>query len=141
EIGRIARLLREAEPPATPLEVELDQLSRQIELWGLAATGLVGVLGILRGRPLGRVLRSAIALGVAAIPEGLPATATTALALSVRRLRARGIVIRRLAAAETLGSATVICADKTGTLTQNVMRVDEFWSADESRRPWLLAVM
>src|SRR5579883_2837783 len=141
EMGRIARAIREAEPPATPLEKELDHLSRRLEVLGLAGTVAVSFLGIVRGRPLGRVVRSAIALGVAAIPEGLPATATTALALSMWRLRGRGIVIRRLAAAETLGSADVICADKTGTLTLNKMRVEDLWAPSNEARERLLLVL
>jgi Ca2+-transporting ATPase len=138
EVGRLARLLEESEPPETPLERELDELSRRLELLGLAATGTIFLLGLARGRPLGRLVRSAIALGVAAIPEGLPATATTALALSMRRLRARGIVVRRLASAETLGSATVICCDKTGTLTKNEMRLARLWTPSDEARRWLL---
>jgi Ca2+-transporting ATPase len=141
EMGRIARLVREAEPPETPLEEELDDLSRRIELLGLGATAAIALVGLVRGRPLGRVVRSAIALGVAAIPEGLPATATTALALSMRRLRTKGIVIRRLAAAETLGSTNVICADKTGTLTLNQMQVDELWAPSSEARRYLVLVL
>ena len=83
ELGKIARLLRETEPPRTPLEEELDRLSKRLELASLGATSAVAALGFLRGRPIGAVVRTAVALGIAAIPEGLPATATTALALGM----------------------------------------------------------
>src|SRR6185437_3869905 len=86
--------------------------------------GVVG-LGLIRGRPLVDVAKSAVALGVAAIPEGIPTAGTTALALASRKLVRRGIVIRKLAAAETLGAVSAVCADKTGTLTLNRMRVEE----------------
>ena len=124
ELGAIRRALSGAGDRAAPLEQQLDALGKRLAgLSGLAALGVVG-LGLLRGRPLVDVARSAVALGVAAIPEGIPTSGTTALALASRKLARRGIVIRKLAAAETLGAVSAVCADKTGTLTLNRMRVE-----------------
>ena len=91
---------------------------------GAASGALSAGIGLLRFRPPGEVMRDAVALGVAAIPEGLPLVSTAALVQSMRRLRERGMLVRRVASAETLGSVTVVCADKTGTLTQNDMRLE-----------------
>ncbi len=125
ELGAIRRALAGARERTAPLEQQLDALGKRLAgLSALAALGVVG-LGLLRGRALGDVARSAVALGVAAIPEGIPTSGTTALALASRKLSRRGIVIRKLAAAETLGAVSAVCADKTGTLTLNRMRVEE----------------
>jgi Ca2+-transporting ATPase len=125
ELGAVRRALGGASRRAAPLEQQLDALGKRLAgLSGLAAAAVVG-LGLLRGRALSDVGRSAVALGVAAIPEGVPTSGTTALARASRKLSRRGIVIRRLAAAETLGAVSAVCADKTGTLTQNRMRVEE----------------
>ena len=123
EVGAIERALSESLQRAAPLEKQLSQLGKTLAGLSLASSAAVVGFGLLRGQPLSMLARSAVALGVAAIPEGVPAVGTTALALASQRLRQRGIVIRRLAAAETLGAISVICADKTGTLTENRMRV------------------
>ncbi len=124
ELGAIRRALVSTGERAAPLEQQLDRLGKRLAgLSALAAGGVVG-LGLLRGRPFVEVARSAVALGVAAIPEGIPTAGTTALALASRKLFRRGIVIRKLAAAETLGAVSAVCADKTGTLTLNRMRVE-----------------
>ncbi len=125
ELGAVRRALASARSRAAPLEQQLDRLGKRLAgLSALAAGGVVG-LGLIRGRPLVDVAKSAVALGVAAIPEGIPTAGTTALALASRKLVRRGIVIRKLAAAETLGAVSAVCADKTGTLTLNRMRVEE----------------
>ena len=126
-MGRLRALAAQANPPPTPLERDLDRLGRQLAVASAGiCVGLVG-LGALRGVPLVSALSTAIALGVAAVPEGLPATATTVLALGSGRMRAKGTLIRSLSAAEALGSVTVVCADKTGTLTENRMTAGEIW--------------
>ena len=98
--------------------------------WRIVA--VVALLGLLRGWPLSQVFMSAVSLAVAAVPEGLPAIVTIALAIGVQRMAARHVLIRRLPAVETLGCATVICTDKTGTLTTGVMTVRELWGRDHA---------
>lgn len=125
EIGRIQALADTASAPPTPSQRQLDRLGRQL---ALASGGVcVGVfaLGLLRGSGLLAMLKSSIALAVAAVPEGLPAMAVTTLALGVRDMRKRGVLVRRLPAVETLGSVQTICLDKTGTITLNRMTVRE----------------
>ena len=124
EVARIGQLLSQQQAPQTPLERRLDHLGNQLTAAGVAAGVASACIGLLRGRPLNQVVRSAIALGVAAIPEGLPIVSTAALVRSMQRMRRRGMVVRRLASAETLGGVTVVCADKTGTLTRNDMALE-----------------
>ncbi len=132
ELGAVRRALVAVGDRAAPLEQQLDALGKRLAgLSMLAAAGVVG-LGLAGGRSLTDVARSAVALGVAAIPEGIPTAGTTALALASRKLYRRGIVIRKLAAAETLGAVSAICADKTGTLTLNRMRVEELFLPGEA---------
>jgi Ca2+-transporting ATPase len=121
EVGAIEALARLAERPKTPIQVQLDQLGGQ--LVGVSSALCLGVLavGLLRGQPAGALLRSAIALAIAAVPEGLPTVATTSLARGLRRLRERGVLLRHLHAVETIGTISTICLDKTGTLTMNQM--------------------
>ena len=125
ELGAIERALGRAEVRTAPIERQLDELGRRVATLAAASSVAVIGLGLVHGQPFTALLRSAVALGVAAIPEGFPAVGTTALALASHQLRREGIVIRRLVAAETLGAVSVVCADKTGTLTQNKMRVQE----------------
>jgi Ca2+-transporting ATPase len=124
EAARIRDLVGRERAPRTPFEKRLDRLGRTLSLGGAASGAVVAALGLLRGRPPGRVLSQAVALGVAAIPEGLPVVSTAALVRSMQRLRERGMIVRRVASAETLGGVTVVCADKTGTLTWNDMRLE-----------------
>ncbi|WP_437758650.1 cation-translocating P-type ATPase [Sorangium sp. So ce1389] len=130
-LGDIQRALSREGERTPPLEQELAWIGRRLAAFALASSSAVVAVGLARRRPLRALARSAVALGVAAIPEGFPAVGTTALALASRRLRGRGIVIRRLAAAETLGAVSVVCADKTGTLTENRMRVAEIFLPGE----------
>jgi Ca2+-transporting ATPase len=123
EIGRIQMLATEAQAPRTPLQQQLDRMGRQLAvLVGGACFALFGI-GLLRGYPLIGMLQTSIALAVSAVPEGLPAIATTILALGIARMRRHGVLVRRLDAVETLGCVGTICLDKTGTLTLNRMAV------------------
>ena len=127
ELGRIAHLLADATDTTTPLQTRLARVSRTLLILCLGIVAVIAVLGFVRGRPPLEVFISAVSLAVAAVPEGLPAIVTIALAIGVQRMAARHVLIRRLPAVETLGSATVICTDKTGTLTTGVMTVRELW--------------
>ena len=121
EIGRIGALAAAVPPRRTPLERRLDALGRRLALAAIGVAIIVALQGALRGVPLSTLLAAAIALAVAAVPEGLPAVVTVTMAAGVRRMVRRRALIRRLAAVESLGSATVICTDKTGTLTTGEM--------------------
>ncbi|NLM37419.1 MAG: cation-translocating P-type ATPase [Firmicutes bacterium] len=123
ELGKIAGMLADSEAGPTPLQKRLEHLGKILVLVCLGICVLVGGIGIARGENFRLMFLSAISLAVAAIPEGLPAIVTIALALGVQRMIKRSVIIRRLPAVETLGCATVICSDKTGTLTQNQMMV------------------
>jgi Ca2+-transporting ATPase len=123
ELGRIGQLVALAGERATPLERQVEGLGRRLIGFALGTCGVVGLAGILHGQPVGLMLETAITLAIAAIPEGLPAVTTVALAAGLWRLARSGALVRRLPAVETLGSTTVICADKTGTMTENRMTV------------------
>jgi len=123
ELGRIASLMQQRPSEVTPLERRLRQLGNLLLFLSLAIVAVVFGLGLLRGEPLAGMFLTAVSLAVAAIPEGLPAVVTIALALGVMRMVKRHVLVRRLHAVETLGSTTVICTDKTGTLTKNEMTV------------------
>jgi Ca2+-transporting ATPase len=133
ELGRIAHLLATAQEEATPLQMRLAALSRLLMYVCIGIVAIVALLGWQRGLPGVEVLMSAVSLAVAAVPEGLPAIVTIALAVGMQRMAARHALLRRLMAVETLGSTTVICTDKTGTLTTGVMAVREVWGADHRR--------
>jgi Ca2+-transporting ATPase len=130
ELGKVANLLATAEESTTPLQDRLARVSRVLLVLCLAIVAVTAAVGLLRGRAVLEVFMSAVSLAVAAVPEGLPAIVTIALAIGVQRMSERHVLIRRLPAVETLGSATVICTDKTGTLTTGVMTVRELWGAD-----------
>lgn len=133
ELGKIAHLLATAEESATPLQLRLATVSKLLLGICLGLVAIVGVLGLIRRQPLMEVFMSAVSLAVAAVPEGLPAIVTIALAIGVQRMAERNVLVRRLPAVETLGAATVICTDKTGTLTTGVMMVRELWGPDHRR--------
>jgi len=121
EMGRISGLLDAAQESATPLQVQLDALGKRLALIAGVVVSLIFVLGILRGDPLVQTIMTSIALAVAAIPEGLPAVVTVTLAIGMHRMARNRAIVKKLSAVETLGSTTVICSDKTGTLTLNQM--------------------
>jgi len=123
EIGHIQAMVTEARPPETPMQRQLDRLGNQMVWLSLGICGAVFGIGLARGLGLLPMLRGAVSLAVAAVPEGLPTVATTTLALGLRAMRRRGVLIRHLDAVETLGAVQVICLDKTGTLTLNRMSV------------------
>jgi magnesium-transporting ATPase (P-type) len=133
EVGRIAGLTEQAREPPTPLERRIDRFGRTLVFAAAGLFVLVVLLGLWRQLPLAEVLMVAISQMVSMVPEGLPVAMTIALAVGMQRMAARGAVIRRLSAVETLGSTTVICSDKTGTLTRNEMTVQALWLAPASQ--------
>src|SRR5690606_13127902 len=127
ELGKIAEMLHAAPPDPTPLQKQLPSLGKTL---GIAAGIIVAVVfltGLWRGEEVLNMFMTAVALAAAAIPEGLPTVVTIVLALGVTRMSKRNAVIRRLPAVETLGVATYICSDKTGTLTKNEMTVTDLY--------------
>ena len=130
ELGRIAAMIQkesEAERAETPLQRRLEQFGYTLLWLALAVVAVVFALGYLRGEPLVAMFMTSVSLAVAAVPEGLPTVVTITLALGVTRMVKRHALIRKLPAVETLGSATVICTDKTGTLTKNEMTVTKLF--------------
>lgn len=123
QLGRIAEMIQSVGSESTPLQRRLEQLGRGLALAALVIVAIVFGLGLLRGEEIRLMFMTAISLAVAAVPEGLPAVVTIALALGAQRMLRRNALIRKLPAVETLGSVTVICSDKTGTLTENRMTV------------------
>ena len=143
QIGRIAEMIQSYEDEPTPLQVKLDQLGKWLGWATLVICGIVFVAGVMRDVPFIEMLLIAISLAIAAVPEGLPAIVTINLAIGMREMIQHHALIRRLPAVETLGSASVICSDKTGTLTQNEMMVTRLVCSDtelrlsgEGYRPW-----
>jgi cation-transporting ATPase F len=130
ELGEIHRLVGSAHDLATPLTRKLSRFSQTLTIAILALAALAFIIGLIRGQAAASTFTAAVALAVGAIPEGLPAAVTITLAIGVVRMARRGAVIRRLPAVETLGSTTVICSDKTGTLTENQMTVRVLWTPD-----------
>jgi len=127
EFGRIAHLTQSVGDEATPLQLKLARLGKQLGVLGLGISTLIALTGWIMNRPLLEMFLTGVSLAVAVVPEGLPAVVTIALALGVRAMVRRKSLLRRLHAAETLGAATVICTDKTGTLTENKMTVQRVW--------------
>ncbi|MFZ4450204.1 calcium-translocating P-type ATPase, SERCA-type [Salibacterium aidingense] len=128
EMGKIAHLMTHSGNAETPLQKRLDHLGKILITGALILTALVVVLGLMQGQPFYKMILSGVSLAVAAIPEGLPAIVTVVLALGVQRMIKRQAIVRHLPAVETLGCASVICSDKTGTLTQNKMKVTGLWN-------------
>ncbi len=131
QIGLVATLLQEQKAEQTPLQRKLSQVGRWLGAAALAICAVVFLVGILEGRDLLMMFMTSVSLAIAAVPEGLPAIVTVCLALGMQEMIRRHALIRKLPAVETLGSATAICTDKTGTLTQNEMTVTQVWADDE----------
>lgn len=138
EVGKIASLIDSSEPPQTPLQRRLDGIGNILGVSALVLCGIVFLLGIVNKTDVFDSFMLSISLAVAAVPEGLPAIVTIVLSLGVQKMAKNNAIVRKLPAVETLGSATVICSDKTGTLTQNKMQVRTLWtpaaSGDSERK-------
>ena len=128
EVGRVAGLLLEQEDSDTPLQRRMGEISKTLSFLCLCVCAVMFGVGLLQRRAMLDMFMTAVSLAVAAIPEGLPAIVTIVLALGVQRMAARGAIVKKLPAVETLGCAGVICSDKTGTLTQNKMTVRRLWT-------------
>jgi len=131
EMGKIAAMIQTGEDMTTPLQKRLDVLGKGLATAALAICALIFIVGILYGKDIFNMFLTSVSLAVAAIPEGLPAIVTIVLAIGVQRMARRNAIIRKLPSVETLGSATVICSDKTGTLTQNRMTVEQVYYNNE----------
>jgi Ca2+-transporting ATPase len=123
QLGRIAQLIQGVEHQETPLQQQLDQLGKVLAVLGVVIAALILGIGVVRGETVSEMFLTAVSVAVAVVPEGLPAVVTATLALGAQRMLRRRALIRKLPAVETLGSVTVICSDKTGTLTENRMTV------------------
>ena len=140
EVGRIAHMLLGEEDSRTPLQKKMAEISKTLSAACLAVCVVMFLVGLLYRRPLLEILMTAVSLAVAAIPEGLAAVVTIVLALGVQRMVKRSAIIKKLPAVETLGCASVICSDKTGTLTQNKMTVVDVWTQEGQEREWALTI-
>ncbi|MDP2014146.1 MAG: HAD-IC family P-type ATPase, partial [Actinomycetota bacterium] len=127
EMGRLAELIKQTPLSATPLQGQLAQLGKRLAVIGGVAVVLYVLIGLSRGDAWNAILLSGVALAVAAIPEGLPVVVTVTLAVGVHQMARRGALVKQLASVETLGSTSVVCTDKTGTLTVNQMTVRSAW--------------
>ena len=134
QLGQIAGLAEAAKPPPTPLQRRVGALTRLMVVFGVVVTLALGGAMLARGSSLEEAFLVGVSVAVAAVPEGLAATVTIALALGAREMASRGAIVRRLTAVETLGSATVIASDKTGTLTENRLRVAAACPRSRTRR-------
>lgn len=132
EIGQIARMITDSKEEMTPLQKRLGELGKVLSLLSLLLCAALFVLAVLQHRNVGEMLITAISLAVAAVPEGLPAVVTICLALSVTKMVKVNTIIRRLPSVETLGAVSVVCSDKTGTLTQNKMTVEECYRDNQT---------
>ena len=128
EVGKIATIINDTEGTATPLQIKLNKLGKTLGIAALAICVVIFIIGIAYGKDIIDMFMTAVSLAVAAIPEGLAAVSTIVLAIGVQRMVKKNAIIKKLPAVETLGSATVICSDKTGTLTQNKMTVQKVFA-------------
>ena len=131
EVGKIANIINSAEEGETPLQAKLDKLGKTLGIAALIICFVIFGIGLLYGKDVIEMFLTAVSLAVAAIPEGLPAVSTIVLAIGVQRMVKKNAIVKKLPAVETLGSATVICSDKTGTLTQNKMTVEKIYYNDK----------
>ena len=131
EVGKIAKMINETEEQETPLQAKLDKLGKTLGIAALIICIVIFFIGLIQGKEPIHMFMTAVSLAVAAIPEGLAAVSTIVLAIGVQKMVKKNAIVKRLPAVETLGSATVICSDKTGTLTQNKMTVEKiFWNEE-----------
>ena len=133
EVGKIAGMINSTEKQETPLQQKLDKLGKTLGIAALVICAVIFILGILQGKEIISMFMTSVSLAVAAIPEGLVAVSTIVLAIGVQKMVKKNAIVKRLPAVETLGSATVICSDKTGTLTQNKMTVEKIFWNDATR--------
>jgi len=136
--GQIAQTLATVSPDKTPLQKRLDSLAKTLSVVVIITASLIIPIGLFQGKELFQTLLLAVSIGIAAIPEGLPAVVTIALAIGVNRMAKKRAIVRKMASVETLGAVQVILTDKTGTLTQNSMRVKKFWVSEKGSLPLLL---
>lgn len=141
EVGKIAQMLTEVEDKQTPLKRKLNALGRTLAILAGIICIAIFVIGVNTGKSILSMLITSISLAVAAIPEGLPAIATIVQAMGVKKLAGKNAIVKKMPSVETLGSATVICSDKTGTLTQNKMTVVEEYLTDDKKREHFLNTM
>ncbi len=130
EIGMIAKLLDTDDITETPLKKKLNKIGQVLSILGIIVSILIFIIGLIRGKDLISILMIAVSLAISVIPEGLPATVTVVMAIGVQRMAKKKALVKQLPAVETLGSATVICTDKTGTLTENKMTVTKYFTAE-----------
>ena len=140
EMGKIASLLTREEEEQTPLQKKLAQTGKYLGIGALVVCAVIFIMGILKNQPVFSMFLTSVSLAVAAIPEGLPAVVTVVLAIGMQRMARKNAIVKHLSAVETLGGATVICADKTGTLTQNSMSVKKV-VADDKLQLFEMAVL
>lgn len=133
EVGKIAGMINSTEKQETPLQQKLNKLGKTLGIAALAICAFIFIVGLIQGKEPIHMFMTAVSLAVAAIPEGLVAVSTIVLAIGVQKMVKRNAIVKRLPAVETLGSATVICSDKTGTLTQNKMTVEKIFINSETR--------
>ncbi|KAG9290667.1 hypothetical protein G9A89_011630 [Geosiphon pyriformis] len=133
EFGVVFSMMQEVEIRKTPLQISMDNLGKQLSYLSFAIISVIILIGIIQGRQWLEMFTIGVSLAVAAIPEGLPIVVTVTLALGVLRMAKRNAIVKKLPSVETLGSVNVICADKTGTLTENVMTVTKIFTLDEGR--------
>jgi len=134
ELGQIQSMVDTTRPPETPMEKQLGRMSTQLGILSAAVCAGIFGIGLIRGQPRLQMLNSAVSLAVAAVPEGLPAVATTTLAIGIKDMKRRRVAVRKVEAVETLGSVQVLCLDKTGTLTRNHMTVVTVETLQEAYR-------
>lgn len=127
EFGKIAKMLQEVEEQKTPLQLSIDRAAKWIGISAIILSSLIGLLGVIRGKPFLEMFIWVVALAVAIVPEALPAVMTTTLALAVIKMAKKNALVRKLQAVETLGATSIICSDKTGTLTEDKMTVRKIW--------------
>lgn len=128
EFGLIFRMIKEVEDPRTPLQHSMDDLGKRLSIFSFGVIGLIMLVGLLQGRDMVRMFTIGVSLAVAAIPEGLPIVVTVTLALGVMRMSKKNAIVRKLPAVEALGSATIVCSDKTGTLTENSLTITQAYT-------------